>query len=471
MPVGVNLIFTLLLWTFFLIIFLSNSKDKVNQWCFISGMIFSLGVLKEYFFFDLVPFLSQNHFSLFSSLWVESIYSTMTAIVYLLAMPSALVFSFYFSDFRFISPKGLSISRWIIIPAIILFALIYHPFEFRQYQLNSFFFWLSISIYNLAIGIWLTVIMARTVLQEKNSIWRKQKRRVATLVLPLLWYWLITIFVIHTLNIQVLFKVWHNNVLLLTVLLGYYLVVAFREGIMGIKLEAAHYKWSSDIKTVQQGTQYINHFLKNEIAKIEWCANNLANKLESETPEEVGIIFRSMDRLKYLIHRTQLYSKDIQLNCSICSLFEIVENCIEDVCKRTRKDILFQNNCEKGISIRCDSFHISEVLNNLLNNAVDAIEKSGTIVIDLDASNRRQYILSIRDNGIGIQKEALSHLFEPYYTSKNDDEHFGLGLFYSYRVMQKHNGSIDVKSEVGVGSVFHLYFSKHNNEMVEIGVK
>jgi len=388
-----------------------------------------------------------------------------------LAVPSVLIFTFYFSGFRFVRPKGLTIARWTTVIAIIAFVLIFHPDEFRQYQLNSFFFWLTISIYNLAYGIWITVIMTRTVLEEKNTIWRRQKRRVALLILPLLWYWLITIFVIHTLNIQVLFKVWQQNIVILFILLGYYLVVAFREGIMGIKLETAHYKWNSDVEIVQQGTQYTNHFLKNEVAKIEWCANNLANKSGSETPEEISIIFRSMDRLKYLIHKTQLYSKDIQLNCSVCSLYELVEHCIEDVRKRICKDIIFQNNCEKEILIRCDPFHISEVLNNLLNNAIDAIEKSGTILIDFDANNKKQCVLSVKDSGAGMKKEALSHLFEPYYTNKDDDEHFGLGLFYCYRVMQKHNGIIDVKSEIGVGSVFSLYFPNYFDGKAGIGVK
>ena len=173
----------------------------------------------------------------------------------------------------------------------------------------------------------------------------------------------------------------------------------------------------------------------------------------------------------FLIHKIQLYSKDIQLNGGICSLYELVENCIEDSQKRVCKDICFKNNCEKGIFIHCDSFHISEVLNNLLNNAIDAIQNSGVIIVDFDASNKKQYSLFVKDNGIGIKKETLPHLFEPYYTSKSGDEHFGLGLFYCYRVMQKHNGNIDVKSEFGVGSVFSLYFPKYVGDIVRIEAK
>ncbi len=470
MPVGVNLLFTVLLWTFFTVILFSNRKDKVNQWCFAGGMIFSLGVLKEYFFFDLIPFLEKNNVVLFSMQQAEAIYSVMTAALYLLAMPAALIFSFYFSDFHFISQKGFMLTKWGIVAAILVFVLAFDPVKYRQYQLGSLFFWAAISVYNLTYGVWLTMNMVRAVLREKNLTWRKQKRRVAGIFLPLLWYWLITIFIIHTLNIRFLFQVWRNNVVLLSILLGYYVIMAFREGIMGLKLEAAHYRWSTDVKAVQQGAQFVNHFLKNEVTKMEWCAKNLAERSGTEVPEEIGILSRSVDRLKYLIQKTQLYSKDIQLSYSVCPIRNLVESCAESVLRQSGKNITFENHCGEKDCILCDPFHLSEVVNNLLSNAADAIAESGTVSINFDTENKREYILSVRDSGAGMGKEPLAHLFEPYYSSKMGDEHFGLGLFYCYRVMQKHNGKIDVKSEPGAGTVFYLHFPKRAESKAGIGV-
>lgn len=462
MPGGVNLLFTLLLWTFFLIIFLSNHKNKINQWCFISGMIFSLGVLKEYFFFDLVPFLAQNKLMTFSPQQAEFIYSVMTALLYLLVMPSSLIFSLYFAEYYFKNKKPLFRIQLVMVLLIVILSLVYHPAQFRQYQLNSKLFWVLISAYNLTYGAILTSIMLRAVRHERNTTWKRQKRRVNILVLPLLWFWLITIFIIHTLNIKPLFHVWQGNVVLLLILLGYYMVMAFREGIMGVKLKAVSYKWGSEARMAQKSTHYLNHFLKNEVAKIEWCTNNLSNRFGSEVPEEVGIIFHSVDHIKNLVQKTQSYSKDIQLNYSICSLYELINSCVEDTRKRLLdKDIDFKINCGQNICVKCDAMHLSEVLNNLLNNAVEAIEKSGIVFIDFSVDDKRKkYILSVKDNGIGIDKESLSHLFEPYYTNKSGPDHFGLGLFYCYRVMEKHSGSIEVKSETGIGSVFSLYFPK-----------
>lgn len=457
MPNGINLLFTILIWIFLLIVLLSNRTSKVNQWCFISGMIFSLGVFKEYFFFDWLPY-ARNPIGALLSPFGETTYSVMTAVLYLLAMPTAFIFSFYFSDSKVLSSECYNRIKWLIPPLAALFALIYHPEQFRYYQLNDLTFWTAISVYNLVYGIAATLIMTRTVMMECNPVWKRQKRRVAILILPLIWYWLITIFVIHALNIKSLFELWRGNLAILFVLICYYLVMAFREGIMGIKLETVHYNWDSEVKLVQQGAQYVTHFLKNELIKIEWSANNLANKTDSA--EELKIISRSVDRLKDFIRKNQFYSRDICLNCSFCSLYDLVESCAEDAQKRISRDITIENHCAEGIQIYCDPLHIGEVLNNLLNNAADAIKGSGVIVINCSSSKKGHYMLSVEDNGIGMDKETLQNLFKPYYSGKGGDEHLGLGLFYCYRVMQKHNGSIDVTSEYGSGTAFHLHFPK-----------
>lgn len=461
MPGSANLMFTLLIWVFLLIVLLSNRASKVNRWLFYSGMIFSLGVFKEYLFFDWLPSAAASPLGAFLSPYGEAIYSGMTAVLYLLAMPTAFIFSFYFSDAKVLSLKYYNRVKWLILPLAVLFILAYHPAQFRYYQLHDAFFWVAAAVYNLIYGAAGTAIMVLAVLREINPVWKGQKRRVAVLILPLLWYWLITIFVIHALNIKSLFQAWRGNAVILFALLGYYLAMAFREGIMGIKLETVHYSWDSETKIVQQGTQYVTHFLKNEIIKVEWCANNLAKKSGPDSEEELKIIFRSIEHIKDFIQKNQFYSRDIRLNCSVCSLYDLAESSVEDARRRLDKDITIENSCDRSIQVYCDPLHIGEVLNNLLDNAVDAIKDSGTIAVKCGAGRKSQVVLTVEDNGIGIKPDAVQYLFKPYYSGKGGDEHLGLGLFYCFRVMQKHSGSIDVTSEYGKGTAFHLYFPKY----------
>ena len=114
--------------------------------------------------------------------------------------------------------------------------------------------------------------------------------------------------------------------------------------------------------------------------------------------------------------------------------------------------------CSKNLAIKCDRTHFIEVLNNLIYNAADALDKDGEIDIRFYKDKKRNYhVLSIHDNGQGIPKENLSRIFEPYFSTKNKDKNFGLGLFYSMNVIKEHNGYIDVLSSLGEGTTFMLY--------------
>ncbi len=66
--------------------------------------------------------------------------------------------------------------------------------------------------------------------------------------------------------------------------------------------------------------------------------------------------------------------------------------------------------------------------------------------------------LSISDNGIGIPENTLSHIFDPFYTTKPVGKGTGLGLAQVYGIVKQHGGSIDVQSKLGEGTTFRLYF-------------
>jgi signal transduction histidine kinase len=88
---------------------------------------------------------------------------------------------------------------------------------------------------------------------------------------------------------------------------------------------------------------------------------------------------------------------------------------------------------------------------NLLSNAIDAIENTGTITITTTLSNR-SFIISIRDTGHGIPEEIREKIFDPFFTTKPVGKGTGLGLSISLGIIQKHNGGIELKSEAGKGT-------------------
>ena len=103
--------------------------------------------------------------------------------------------------------------------------------------------------------------------------------------------------------------------------------------------------------------------------------------------------------------------------------------------------------------VECLPSQLNQVFLNILVNAGHAIEQRGQIVISTRADDEHAYI-EISDTGKGIPEENLARVFEPFFTTKAIGKGTGLGLSISYGIIKKHNGEIDVRSELGVGTTF-----------------
>ncbi|HWR23751.1 MAG TPA: HAMP domain-containing sensor histidine kinase [Feifaniaceae bacterium] len=454
------MVFTALLWLLSLIIFLSDRHSKTNRWCAVSGLIFSLGPFKEFLFYEAVPphlerLGNPGYYAL-----AENIYSFMTAALYDFVMPCLFIFALYFYEYHLVQPKRFRIFKILALCLPLPLMLLFPPLATRELQHTSLAFWYGISVYNLTYGVLATVLMIKAVLCEKWTAKRREKRRVVLVVLPPVWFWLITIFVIHSLRVETFFKAWQGNAYLLGAIVLFYIVAVFREGMMGIRLRGEQYKWDGAGQSVDKGARYTSHILKNEVTKIEWCMENLTAQLSAEAPEELKIIGRSTEHLKHFVHKTQLYSNDILLEREPYLVKDLIESAI-DLCREyagaeTEFDVL----CG-GEVVLCDRDHITEVLNNLISNAADAMNRRGTITFTFEENASRRYqALHVQDTGCGIPRENLRRLFEPYFSTKMSNSHFGLGLAYCFNIMKLHNGYIDVQSGEGEGAVFSLYFPR-----------
>ena len=105
--------------------------------------------------------------------------------------------------------------------------------------------------------------------------------------------------------------------------------------------------------------------------------------------------------------------------------------------------------------IQCLPFQLKQVFMNLLVNAAHAIEQRGTIQIRTRCEHEH-VIVSVSDTGKGIDARHLNRIFEPFFTTKPVGVGTGLGLSVSYSIVQKHNGRIDVESELGKGTTFTI---------------
>jgi len=104
---------------------------------------------------------------------------------------------------------------------------------------------------------------------------------------------------------------------------------------------------------------------------------------------------------------------------------------------------------------------LQQVISNLVVNAVDAFEgkEEGERLITIRTfTSEGKVFLEVKDNGCGIPEETLRHVFDPFFTTKGPEKGTGLGLAILDSILHKHHAGIDVKSEVGVGTVFTIIF-------------
>ena len=107
--------------------------------------------------------------------------------------------------------------------------------------------------------------------------------------------------------------------------------------------------------------------------------------------------------------------------------------------------------------INGDAQQLNHVFMNIILNAADAMDGSGTLYIKSGYSAANHSVrIEIGDTGEGIPQEVLPHIFEPFYTTKEQGKGTGLGLSMVYGIIESHGGIIYAESTVGEGSTFHI---------------
>jgi two-component system, NtrC family, sensor kinase len=180
-----------------------------------------------------------------------------------------------------------------------------------------------------------------------------------------------------------------------------------------------------------------------------------------EFKEAVGNIEVHVERAKKVTHRLLGFARRMEPILEDIDLTVLAEQTIKFFDNEAlHRDIRIVKEFESDLPhFSSDSSQIQQVILNIIDNAIDAIGKGGTITARTryDAV-KQEVVLSIQDNGIGISEEQLNKIFDPFFTTKKVGEGTGLGLAISFSIMEKLGGRIEAESEVGQGSRFTLFF-------------
>ncbi len=209
----------------------------------------------------------------------------------------------------------------------------------------------------------------------------------------------------------------------------------------------------------------VAHEINNPLAVINENAGLMKDLLEfSEDIEQIkekffgtlDVIFESVNRCRTITHRLLGFARRTDISYAVIDVNDAVREVIEFL----EKEILYKNihlklNLKEDLpSVVSDKGQLQQVILNIINNAIDAVEKGGFIEIITDIKDENAVRVSVRDSGHGIPEDIIKHIFEPFFTTKEKGKGTGLGLSISYGIIRKMGGTILVESKDGNGTTF-----------------
>ncbi len=205
---------------------------------------------------------------------------------------------------------------------------------------------------------------------------------------------------------------------------------------------------------VQLGTDFVRHVLKGYTGSLNLFTSKVAqyaeeHQLDTLFADAQRMIRRSQD-LVALIDRIKTLTAEVHVIPRHLDMMATLESVLKE-----QKPMLIQNKIEfyteyapPSMIVDHDTVHVSEVLRNLIQNAVEAMENQPIRKLRFRVlQSGRWSRVEMEDTGMGVSSTNVSTIFEKYFTTKKSTDHnFGLGLYYCAKVMEKHGGRIEVES-------------------------
>jgi len=218
---------------------------------------------------------------------------------------------------------------------------------------------------------------------------------------------------------------------------------------------------SHNIDSALLTSRVFSHYMKNELLAI-MAQTEFIEYMSEGSPqlvEEIKVIeqrCRNVYERLDAIHQKNLKSK-IELKPLL--LNELLEQLLQEMKVELKGVQLQYNKLPKQVYVMADGYYLTQALQNLLANAVDALEfvpeKQKQIAIEVHVKNKWVELV-VRDNGKGMSREQMSQIFQPFYSSKPTATNWGMGLSITHTIIINHGGKIHVDSQLGEGSAFHI---------------
>ena len=213
-------------------------------------------------------------------------------------------------------------------------------------------------------------------------------------------------------------------------------------------------------------TNNITHELKTPIA-VAYAANDALLNFGDQADEAkqrhyLALCRQQLERLSGMVEQILSMSmerrRQFRLNIETLNFAELLQPVIEQQQLKADKPVTITTRIEpENLTMQADRAHLSNILNNLIDNAIKYSPGEARVEITATTSS-----VSVTDHGMGIAPDKLPHIYDKFYRVPTGDVHdvkgYGLGLFYVKTMVEKHGWNIDVSSAKGEGTTFTIIF-------------
>jgi signal transduction histidine kinase len=207
----------------------------------------------------------------------------------------------------------------------------------------------------------------------------------------------------------------------------------------------------------------VSHDLRSPLASILGLINLV--KLEGgfeDSLEYLKLMENQVHKLDHFIHDVLSHSKNLKMSLvsTPIDFEELIQKCVNDLSYIRDFDKVTKNITIETDGFLSDKWRINEIFRNLIANSIQYKDSSkdecslDITVKEIDGNCE----IKISDNGIGIQEESVPRIFEMFYRATDTSKGSGIGLYIVKNAVDKLEGTIDIESEYGVGTVFTIKF-------------
>ena len=245
-------------------------------------------------------------------------------------------------------------------------------------------------------------------------------------------------------------------------------VITIGEDITHARAAQQQIAQTEKLAAVGQLAAGVMHEINNPLATISACIEALhlrvadmpRNPTRKGIAEYLGIVESEVARCQSIVSGLLDFSRPKARAKSMVEANQLVEDALYLVKYHDRfKRITVERHLADGLpQIRANAEQLIQVFLDIMLNALDAMDGEGTLTVgtELNPGRDDEVLVSIRDTGMGIPREDIAKIFEPFFTSKAPGQGTGLGLSIAYSIVANHQGRIHVDSQVGSGSTFRI---------------